>query len=434
METLRYGSNGPYVEMIQLALLRSGYLNAPPDGKFGPQTQNALIRFQRANGLSPDGIAGPLTYAALKPYITGYTVIEIRKGDTFYKLSKTFGTPIEFIVSANPDIDPFNLIIGQKLIIPFSFDVVPTTISYTYLLTQLCIEGLSIRYPIMRRGTIGRSVLGNELYTISIGNTSGANSSNSRKEVMYNASHHANEWITTPVLLRFAEQYLKSYTFMTSIGGVSAGELYNSAIINIVPLVNPDGVDLVTGAINKSSETYRNAQAIANNYPAIPFPNGWKANIQGTDLNLNYPAGWENAREIKFSQGYVSPAPRDFVGLAPLSAPESNALAAYTQENNFRLTLSYHTQGEVIYWKYLDYMPPNAFEIGLQLSRASGYSLELTPTESGYAGYKDWFIQTYNLPSYTIEAGEGINPLPISDFNKIYSDNERLLVLAAMLS
>ena len=79
-------------------------------------------------------------------------------------------------------------------------------------------------------------------------------------------------------------------------------------------------------------------------------------------------------------------------------------------------------------------MPPNAFDIGIQLSNASGYSLETTPPESAYAGYKDWFIQTYNLPGYTIEAGLGTSPLPLIDFNKIYNDNEKLLVLAAVLS
>ena len=41
---------------------------------------------------------------------------------------------------------------------------------------------------------------------------------------------------------------------------------------------------------------------------------GWKANINGVDLNLQFPAGWENAKEIKYSQGFNKPAPRDFVG------------------------------------------------------------------------------------------------------------------------
>ena len=62
-----------------------------------------------------------------------------------------------------------------------------------------------------------------------------------------------------------------------------------------------------------------------------------------------------------------------------------------------------------------------------------GYSLEETPFASSFAGYKDWFIQTYNRPGFTVEVGLGENPLPISQFDKIYNDNLGIFVLGAVL-
>ena len=55
------------------------------------------------------------------------------------------------------------------------------------------------------------------------------------------------------------------------------------------------------------------------------------------------------------------------------------------------------------------------------------------PFASSFAGYKDWFLQEYRRPGYTIEAGIGQNPLPISQFNEIYGDNLGILVLGMIL-
>ena len=102
----------------------------------------------------------------------------------------------------------------------------------------------------------------------------------------------------------------------------------------------------------------------------------------------------------------------------------------FTLVHDFVLTLSYHTQGEVIYWKYLNYLPPRSEEIGNALANASGYTLETTPYASGFAGYKDWYISYFNLPGYTVEAGMGENPLPISEFQNIYPPNRSLITTA----
>ena len=148
---------------------------------------------------------------------------------------------------------------------------------------------------------------------------------------------------------------------------------------------------------------------------------------------MQFPANWEEAKRIKYEQGFTKPAPRDFVGYNPLTEPEALALYYFTINHNFRLILSYHTQGEVIFWKYLDFEPIDSLMIGEEFSRVSGYTLETTPYNSSFAGYKDWFISQFNKPGYTIEAGLGENPLPLSQFNKIYNDNLGILVLGSVL-
>ena len=151
------------------------------------------------------------------------------------------------------------------------------------------------------------------------------------------------------------------------------------------------------------------------------------------DLNLQFPALWQNAKRIKYAQGYNQPAPRDFVGYGPLTEPESLAIYNLTLQHNFRFVLAYHSQGKTIYWRFQNYNPPQSLEIGEKFSQVSGYTLEDTPYNSSFAGYKDWFIQMYNKPGYTIEVGLGENPLPISQFNEIYSNNLGILVLGLVV-
>lgn len=421
MKTLSLGSTGPDVELLQLGLQRGRWLRAAPDGIFGKHTQTAVYSFQNDSDLNVNGIVDAQSWRALSPFLTGYDTVKIAGGDTLYDLSKRFSTSLDAILIANPGIEPQDLRIGQMIIIPYGFDVVPTNISFTSNVLAYSVEGLSVRYPFLGSESIGSSVLGRDLYMLSIGS--------GPIQVLYNASHHANEWITTPIVTHFLEEYAKAYAFGGDIAGEDAAALFSRTRLSVEPMVNPDGVDLVTGLITQGDEGFAQAEEIAKAFPAIPFPDGWKANIEGTDPNLNYPAGWENAKEIKYAQGFTKPAPRDFVGTAPLSAPESRALYDYTKENNFALTESWHTQGNVIYWKFLDYDVPGSLEIAKKFSDVSGYAVELTPSESGYAGYKDWFIQEYLRPGYTLEAGSGENPLPISDFDSIYKAAEGILAL-----
>ena len=248
------------------------------------------------------------------------------------------------------------------------------------------------------------------------------------RKVLFTAAHHANEWITAPLLLKFAEDLGKG----GKLYGVDADIILRNSTVHLIPMVDPDGVDLVTGAIGPGSLEYEQAAALADYYPQIPFPQGWKANLLGVDLNLQYPAGWLQAREIKFAQGYDRPGPRDFVGRAPLAQREPIALAEYTEAVDPALVLAYHTQGQVIYWQYQDLEVPGARELAEEFSKVSGYALEDVPYASGFAGYKDWFIRRFRRPGFTVEAGLGENPLPIEQFEKIYRDNIGILVTAAL--
>ena len=301
--------------------------------------------------------------------------------------------------------------------------IVNTTVPITSESCDRAIREIVAAYPFCRSELLTATAFQRPVRTLVIGT--------GPRKVIFSAAHHANEWITALVLLKFAEDWAQAIRENAQLGGRNARGLADAVTVYMVPMVDPDGVDLVTGAIQPGSIQYVVAQELAQNYPAIPFPEGWKANLLGVDLNLNYPAGWLQAREIKFSQGFTRPGPRDYVGRAPLDQLESRALAGYTEIIDPELVLAYHSQGKEIYWQFQDYDIPGARELGEQMAAASGYALAEVPYNSGFAGYKDWFIQNFRRPGYTIEVGMGENPLPLSQFDEIYRDHLPILLIAA---
>lgn len=302
--------------------------------------------------------------------------------------------------------------------------IVNTDVPMTSALCGETIERIVKTYPFCSVRQLTTTAFGRPVWSLTIGTGD--------RRVLYTAAHHANEWITTPVLLKFVEELAAAMDAGGKLFGVEAQNIGKAATIHTIPMVDPDGVDLVTGAIEQGTLEYETARRLGDNYPNIPFPDGWKANLLGVDLNLQYPAGWLQAREIKFSQGYTKPGPRDYVGRSPLSQRESIALAEYTREVDPALVLAYHTQGKEIYWQFENYEVPGARALGEEFARLSGYTLAQVAYESGFAGYKDWFIQEFRRPGYTIEAGSGVNPLPIDQFDEIYRDNLGILVTAAL--
>ena len=302
--------------------------------------------------------------------------------------------------------------------------IVNTTVPITAESCDRMMLELAGKYPFCRAELLGVTAYGRTLRALVIGS--------GERKVIYSAAHHANEWITTLVLLKFAEDLAEAIQNNKRIYGIPAKNIAAAATIYLIPMVDPDGVDLVVGAISPDSAPYKSAQEMAAFYPNIPFPEGWKANLLGVDLNLQYPAGWLQAREIKFMQGFTRPGPRDYVGRAPLCQQESRALAEFTESIDPTLVLAFHSQGVVIYWQFRDHEVPGAEALAKEFSRLSGYALEDTPYESSFAGYKDWFIQRFRRPGFTIEVGQGENPLPLSQFDKIYADNLGILTTAAL--
>ena len=154
--------------------------------------------------------------------------------------------------------------------------IVQTNINYTHEIMMSNLHELNNTYPFIQIQNVGFSVLGKSIPVIKLGH--------GRNQVFYSASIHAQEWITSVLLMKFIEDYCLTYVNNSSLFGVRIRDLFTQTSIYIMPMVYPDGVDLVTGFYPINSEIYRSFQSIAENFPTISFPSGYKANFNGVDF------------------------------------------------------------------------------------------------------------------------------------------------------
>ncbi|WP_079505676.1 M14 family metallopeptidase [Mesobacillus jeotgali] len=352
--------------------------------------------------LDPDALAVGRTVK-----IPGFAAVDyrIRAGDTLWQIARSRNIQVDALLLANRNINPNGLYIGQMIKVPLrvTWRIVQGKKNYDFESLMSDLRRLENVYPFIRVPSIGNSVLGKRIPEALLGKGS--------KRVHYNGSFHANEWITTPVIMTFLNDYLLALTNQSPIRGMSMQNLYAQTTLSIVPMVNPDGVDLVLNG--PPEEKPWNDRVVELNKGSLDF-SGWKANIRGVDLNDQFPAKWELEKERNPSQ----PGPRDYVGEKPLSEPEAIAMAELTRRRDFARVLAFHTQGEVIYWGFENLEPPESETLVNEFARVSGY--QPVKTIESYAGYKDWFIQDWRRPGFTVELGFGINPLPLSQFDEIY--------------
>ncbi|KRE15457.1 MULTISPECIES: M14 family metallopeptidase [Bacillus] len=305
----------------------------------------------------------------------------------------------------------------QRFIAPYrlqqSDDWINGTFEYDSARLEEELSRLKAVFPFLHISVIGHSVLDTPIYEIRTEPVQHLHS------IHLNASFHANEWITTSVLLKWLKSLCLAASDPVQARHYEAVHILQTTALSIVPMVNPDGVDLVRNG-PESLGLHREEFTLLNK--GYSDYREWKANIRGVDLNNQFPAYWE----IEYYR-HQSKAPsyRDYPGREPLTEPEAKAMANLALRKRFDRLIALHTQGEEIYWGFLGHEPALSKETVKRFELVSGYK----PIQylDSYAGYRDWFIYQFHSEGYTVELGLGKNPLSMDQFDSIYEKTKRLL-------
>ena len=239
------------------------------------------------------------------------------------------------------------------------------------------------------------------------------------------------ESVSCALLLRFVNDFCEQYQNEHSPYGVNLSYLFSTRTVYVIPLLNPDGVDICINGVDNSNPLYERLMKM--NSMSEDFSH-WQANARGVDLNHNYNAGFEEYKHLEIENGTDSPCATRYGGPYPESEPESAALCNFLRSlPNVKALISFHTQGEEIYWEYRGKSHPKAFSCAKIISKLTGYKVCSPENTASYSGLKDWFIEELSGLGYTLECGRGKNPLPPDDYKIIYEKLREFLFCAPIL-
>lgn len=275
-------------------------------------------------------------------------------------------------------------------------------------LTAHYIGRLRRQYPFLAAETIGKSVLGRDIPAVRLGF--------GERRVFICAAHHALEWITTLAALRFIADYCGAKARGGRLCGRSVADAFAHTSAYIVPLVNPDGVDIV---INGLPADHPRRSDILDMLSGQDPQLVWQANARGVDLNHNYNACFDEGKRLEAEYGIYGPGPTRFGGPYPESEPETRAVCRFLRARRCELLVSLHTQGREIF--AANDSPDTKARLSA-FGELSGFSAARAEGIASVRGLCDWFSLEFEKPAFTIEAGRGKNPLPVRDFDGIYAE------------
>lgn len=273
------------------------------------------------------------------------------------------------------------------------------------------IDTLSENYGKIEKSVIGKSVMGRDIFCLKTG-------TGEKKAVLLGA-YHGLEYLTSAFLIKFLSDFSANVETGKDFFGYNTDSLYKNVTFYIIPMVNPDGVDIAVNGLDITNPYHRNLISLAGIHS---FNGVWQANARGVDLNHNHNADWNMIME--------RPSPTKFGGRYPESEPETQAIVDFIRKINCDILLSFHSQGKEIYYDFNGYSPDGAKEKAEKMAEVSGYTFSQPVGTAAYGGCKDWFISEFGRMGFTVEIGTGKNPLPLDMLNTVYEDNARLVLCA----
>ena len=281
---------------------------------------------------------------------------------------------------------------------------------FNYNALQEHIEKIEESFDFVSISSIGKSWCKRNVYSLSIGE--------GESSVLFLSDFSDTAGITSEILLTFFERLCIAYKNDLKISAVKIRSILRDQKIVIVPITNPDGLE-ISYSNGENALCYKGLvqKAADNNFTK------WISNARGVEIDKNFPYRFSDAQST-----VIKPYAFGYKGPSETSEPETKAIVSVCKDIRPKYAITLSCSGEYISCQCSKCASDCAMMMQVFKS-VSGLPIKRIKPCEAYGSFGAWFAKSFSAPSFCFS----VSKRSVADLKSIYDKYEELLLLSSIM-
>lgn len=281
---------------------------------------------------------------------------------------------------------------------------------FNYNALQEHIEKIKESFDFVSIASIGKGWCKRNIYSLSIGE--------GESSVLFLSDFSDTAGITSEILLTFFERLCVAYKNDLKISAVKIRSILREQKIVIVPITNPDGLE-ISCSDGENALCYKGLvqRAADNNFSE------WISNARGVEIDKNFPYRFSDTKSIMKNSSAFG-----YKGPFEASELETQAIISFCKDIHPKYTITLSCSGEYISCQCSKCASDCAMMTQVFKS-VSGLPIKRIKPCEAYGSFGGWFAKSFSAPSFCFS----VSKQSVADLKSLYDKYEELLLLSSIM-
>ena len=307
-------------------------------------------------------------------------------------------------------ISIINSLLSEYILISNTKSEVVDIMCFNYNALQEHIEKIKESFAFVSITSIGKGWCKRSIYSLSIGE--------GESSVLFLSDFSDTAGITSQILLTFFERLCVAYKNDLKISAVKIRSILREQKIVIVPITNPDGLE-ISCSDGENALCYKGLvqRAADNNFSE------WISNARGVEIDKNFPYRFSDTKSIMKNSSAFG-----YKGPFEASELETQAIISLCEAINPKYTITLSCSGEYISCQCSKCASDCAMMTQVFKS-VSGLPIKRIKPCEAYGSFNGWFAKSFSAPSFCFS----VSKRSVADLKSLYDKYEELLLLSSIM-